>query len=143
MYTVVVGVDEEDEHALGCARAVANLPGDASEKRAILFHCFVDNPSGASATQIHAIRQARDYFEERGVEFDIAESSGDPTEEIIGTAERVGADLIVVGGRKRSPTGKALVGSVTQSVILDADRPVMVTGVDRDDDASGGSAAEE
>ncbi|GGN23033.1 universal stress protein [Halarchaeum nitratireducens] len=50
---------------------------------------------------------------------------GDPTEEILDDAASVGPRYIVIGGRKRSPTGKALFGSVTQSVILSADHPVV------------------
>ncbi|MDJ1433646.1 universal stress protein [Halostagnicola sp. A-GB9-2] len=50
---------------------------------------------------------------------------GDPAEEILGYADEVGANYLVIGGRSRSPVGKALFGSVTQSVLLDADRPVV------------------
>lgn len=52
---------------------------------------------------------------------------GDPAAEIIAFSEEVDADYIVLSGRKKSPTGKALFGSVTQSVLLDADRPVVST----------------
>jgi nucleotide-binding universal stress UspA family protein len=38
----------------------------------------------------------------------------------------VGADLLVIGARRRSPVGKLLLGSVTQTIILDADVPVLV-----------------
>jgi nucleotide-binding universal stress UspA family protein len=34
--------------------------------------------------------------------------------------------MICVAGRKRTPTGKVLFGSVTQAVILDTERPVLV-----------------
>ncbi len=129
MYHVVIGVDEDEDHARACAREVVNLPGQSSEKRVTLIHSFTDNPSGASATQVHSVREAGDLLEEAGVEFDVTESSGDPAEAIIETADADDADLIVIGGRKRSPAGKALFGSVTQSVILNAGRPVMVTGV--------------
>lgn len=129
MYHVVVGVDDEAEHALRCVEEVVNLPGGTEEKSVTLIHAFVDNPSGASATQIQSVREAADYLEEHGVEYEIAESSGDPADAIVSTADREEANLIVVGGRKRSPAGKALFGSVTQSVILGAERPVMVTGV--------------
>jgi nucleotide-binding universal stress UspA family protein len=38
----------------------------------------------------------------------------------------IGADLLVIGARRRSPVGKALMGSVTQTLILEADLPVLV-----------------
>ncbi|WP_416841493.1 universal stress protein [Haloferax sp. DFSO52] len=50
----------------------------------------------------------------------------DITTSILDNAESVDAQYIVIGGRKRSPTGKAIFGSVTQAVLLDADRPVVV-----------------
>jgi nucleotide-binding universal stress UspA family protein len=50
---------------------------------------------------------------------------GDPADEIIDYADRNNASYIVVGGRKRSPVGKALFGSVTQSVLLNTSRPVV------------------
>jgi nucleotide-binding universal stress UspA family protein len=129
MYHVVVGVDEEAEHARRCVEEVVNLPGDSSEKRVTLIHSFVDNPSGASATQVHSVREAGETLEAAGIEYDVEESSGDPADAIVAAADDVDADLVIVGGRKRSPAGKALFGSVTQSVILGAARPVMVTGV--------------
>lgn len=52
---------------------------------------------------------------------------GSPTEEVVDLAEELDARYIVIGGRKRSPVGKAVFGSVTQSVLLTADRPVVTT----------------
>jgi nucleotide-binding universal stress UspA family protein len=42
---------------------------------------------------------------------------------LVGTLD---ADLLVIGARQRSPVGKALLGSVAQTVILQADLPVLV-----------------
>lgn len=132
MYHVVLGVDDDEEHASQCAKEIVDLPGEGSEKRVTIIHSFSDNPSGASATQIASVREAGDIFEAAGIEYDVEESSGDPAEAIIDVAEDADADLIVIGGRKRSPAGKALFGSVTQTVILNAGLPVMVTGVTKE-----------
>lgn len=128
MYHVVIGVDDNEDRAVACAEAVADLPGDGSETRVTVIHSFTENPSGASAAQIASVREVTDYLEERGIQVEVTESSGDPAEQILDVASDTDANLIVVAGRKRSPTGKALFGSVTQSVILNADRPVMVAG---------------
>ncbi|RYJ06839.1 MAG: universal stress protein, partial [Actinomycetales bacterium] len=49
---------------------------------------------------------------------------------VIEVAEQVKATLIVVGVKHRSPVGKALLGSVAQRVILDAECPVLAVKPD-------------
>lgn len=56
--------------------------------------------------------------------------SGSPVEEILDYANEIDARYLVIGGRKRSPVGKALFGSVTQSILLEADRPVVAVMTD-------------
>lgn len=51
---------------------------------------------------------------------------GDVAEEILAYADEKDARYVVLGGRKRSPVGKVVFGSVTQSVLLGADRPVVL-----------------
>lgn len=128
MYHVVVATDEDAGRAQRQARAVADLPRAADEVRATLLHVFTENPDGASATQLGAVRRAEELLESAGVEVDIAERSGDPSTVVLDAARELEADCICVGGRERSPAGKAIFGSVAQSVVLQTDRPVLVTG---------------
>ena len=53
-------------------------------------------------------------------------TSPDIGHEVIDLVDRLGADLLVIGARRRSPVGKALLGSVAQTIILEANVPVLV-----------------
>lgn len=50
---------------------------------------------------------------------------GDEAEEVVEYANNNDAEYLVVGGRKQSAVGKVLFGSVTQSVLLNAEVPVV------------------
>jgi nucleotide-binding universal stress UspA family protein len=50
---------------------------------------------------------------------------GDPVETIHEVADDLEATYVVIGGRQRSPAGKAIFGSTTQSILLESDRPVV------------------
>jgi nucleotide-binding universal stress UspA family protein len=62
-----------------------------------------------------------------GIEHEvIVPASGhEAAEELIETAEREQAELIVIGLRRRSPVGKLILGSNSQRVLLDATCPVL------------------
>ena len=50
----------------------------------------------------------------------------DVAEKILELAASAKAELLVIGARRRSPVGKLILGSVTQTLILQADMPVLV-----------------
>ena len=60
-----------------------------------------------------------------GFEVAVEQSSGDAIEGILDAAGAFDADLLSLAGRRKSPTGKALFGSVAQRVALRSDRPVL------------------
>mgnify|MGYP000628052315 CR=1 FL=1 len=138
MYRVLVPVDDDVDRALAQARYVANLPDAAESVEAIVLFVFTgdadDLPEDVqqfkSASRIQSVRRAQEFLEDAGVDVQVRDDSGDTTDDIIVEADEYDVDAIVLGGRKRSPAGKAIFGSVTQSVILNADRPVVVTGED-------------
>lgn len=68
---------------------------------------------------------SRTIGDDHGADISYEARVGDPATEITKVGDDVDARFIVVGGRKRSPTGKAIFGSVSQSVILDSSRPVV------------------
>jgi nucleotide-binding universal stress UspA family protein len=75
----------------------------------------------------YAVRQLTARLDQTGVGHDIQQfvRGKDASEEIVEAAERVDASLVVIGLRRRTPTGKLLFGSQAQRILLEAECPVL------------------
>lgn len=77
--------------------------------------------SESQLEEVHSLLEASDVEHEvrqlvRGL---------DPADDLVNVAKEVGADIIVIGLRRRSPVGKLILGSNAQRVLLDAPCPVL------------------
>jgi nucleotide-binding universal stress UspA family protein len=130
MFEVLMPIDGSESRGRAQADAVVALPSAAESVRVTLLYVFSDEDrrESTSPTQISGGRVAEDRLATAGVA--VAEMSrvGDPATQILAAADEIDADHVVLGGRKRSPLGSLVFGSVSQAVVLDADRPVTITG---------------
>ncbi|MDQ2052813.1 universal stress protein [Natronolimnohabitans sp. A-GB9] len=140
---VVAAVDQSKDvqHVLEEGRELA----DAFDESLHVVHA-VDSIEFAEAQREHVSESAdgegvldRQQFAEdrlRGLlgeedgDVEIVGLDGDPAESIVEYATEHDARYVVLGGRKRSPVGKALFGSVAQSVVLSLDRPTVIVQPD-------------
>ncbi|MCC7565265.1 MAG: universal stress protein [Methanomicrobiaceae archaeon] len=72
------------------------------------------------------LEEARRKAAARGIEIGIQKRWGHPGSEIVGAAEELGIDLIVIGSRGRSRIARILLGSVSSFVVEHASSAVMV-----------------
>jgi nucleotide-binding universal stress UspA family protein len=75
------------------------------------------------------LREAKDFFEEQGVECETHQMARGltPGEDLVRFAEENQIDRIFVGIEKKSRTSKLILGSTAQFVILKAPCPVITT----------------
>ncbi len=65
-----------------------------------------------------------EIFADAGVEYEVRGALGEVSSKVVDMAIDVDADRLVLGGRRRSPAEKAVLGSVSQDIILQAPCPV-------------------
>ena len=130
MYHVLMPIDSSEPRGTVQAETVEALPNASEAVTVTLLYAFDDEDREAETAprQIPGGRVAYDRLQEARIPVEQVSRVGDPATTILEVAKETDADHIVLGGRKRSPARSLLFGSVTQAVLLDADRPVSVTG---------------
>ncbi|MCC7537408.1 MAG: universal stress protein [Deltaproteobacteria bacterium] len=128
---VVVGTDIDDvsEHALAQAMGTVCHGGTVH-----VAHVLSPTPGSMSDAlrareqAWHALSRALalDTPDERAVTVERYVLEGDAAEQLLALSDRVGADLIVLGGRGQSVLRRTLLGSVAQSVLAGARVPVLL-----------------
>jgi nucleotide-binding universal stress UspA family protein len=91
-------------------------------------HIVVTTDFGEASME--ALQYARAEARTRGGTHPIAYpllASGEPAREILACAERIPADIIIMGTHGRTQVGRFLLGSVTHEVLEHTVRPVLVT----------------
>jgi nucleotide-binding universal stress UspA family protein len=139
--TILLAVGPNDKDRIDeLASAVTDIAGPAGAQ-VIVAHVFTDDEyenvvdrlefesvGEADPDQVAdrhtTVRELLKRLDEADIETSVRGAVGNHGEQIVDLAEDVGADLVVVGGRKRSPTGKAVFGSTAQEVMLSAPCPV-------------------
>ncbi|MWV39142.1 universal stress protein [Natrialba sp. INN-245] len=81
-------------------------------------------PPESLAQETEPVGEIAEELEAASVDVEIRGIVGDQADEIVSLADEVDADNVIVGGRRRSPTGKAVFGSTAQQVMLNAPCPV-------------------
>ncbi len=74
----------------------------------------------------NVVQDARNYLQETNVEVTGDPIEGSPADVILAEAERIGADLILIGNRNPADVTDMLLGSVTQRVLNASRIPVLV-----------------
>ena len=84
----------------------------------------LDDPSFAQPADLDWVRAT---LEEAGVPFTIRQEvrGREAADELIGVLEEVGAELCVIGIRRRSAVGKMVLGSNAHRILMDSPCPVL------------------
>jgi len=140
--TVLVAVGPTEENRVAdLTDSVCSVAGPA-DARVVLFHSFTESAfiEGVEETghdpddppepsEVAALLESMDAMStsltECDIDHEIHSTIGPPFDSILDAIDTVHADMVFVGGRGRSPVGKAIVGSTAQKVLMNATCPVV------------------
>jgi nucleotide-binding universal stress UspA family protein len=128
-------VDGVTEHAVEIASALGAAvtllrvyPKAEFEKRLEEFEYDSADPTDI-AKRNSQVREAAHIVREADLDLAIAGAVGSPAAEVVSYVEDHGIDHVFIGGRKHSPTGKAILRSTSQQILLGLSVPCTVVWI--------------
>jgi len=111
-------------------RAALDAAVDEARRRdtrvVVVVSARPDEPTDQRAAVESALAQVDADLSGEGIQHEVRLlDGGDVADDLIATAEEVGAQLVVIGLRRRSPVGKLILGANAQRVLFDAPCPVL------------------
>lgn len=139
MTRLLLPLSENEEQSTRIAAGVRDLPFDPRETELTVLNVFEE----FEVTPEQWVEvEWEDFYDEDelpevvasvaadladdGYTVDVYRDHGDPVDKIVELGAEIDATAIVMATHQRGPIGKAMFGSVTQGVLLSADRPVIV-----------------
>ncbi|WP_166969405.1 universal stress protein [Brevibacterium atlanticum] len=126
--TIVVGYVPTPQGEAALDRAILEAGRDGGHKL-IVVNASKSDPieDDRAIADSRTLKRIEDRLESSVADFEVRQAlrGQDPAGEIVDTAERSDATLIVIGLRKRSSVGKMLFGSTARGVLMDAQCPVL------------------
>jgi len=139
VYQVLLPIGENTEQALKAAETAVNLPNADESVDVVVLNVFEEFDVTGEGGRINSedvwdetnfpesVGAVEDALDSRVASVSKRREHGEVAEQVLAVAGEIDTDAIVMGGRRRSPTGKVLFGSTTQSVMLSAPCPVTVS----------------
>jgi nucleotide-binding universal stress UspA family protein len=123
MTTFLVGTDSVETSE----RLVEYLVGRVGDADTVVAVNSLRGGDSTSDADVVVGREALETIEEGLVNVDSHQlvRGNSPQEDVLEFAEGHDADEILIGIRKRSPTGKLMFGSTAQDLLLSTERPVV------------------
>lgn len=112
----------DDSEVAGRVLVTARGLADASGADLVAVHAVEERDQDAD----HVLALVRDRVSATGVATDLRVVEGPPAEALIETAEREGAELLVIGSRGRGALRSAVLGSVSRELASRAPCPVVI-----------------
>jgi nucleotide-binding universal stress UspA family protein len=135
MYYILMPVAGDPATVRAQVDHVSGLPGAPSSVEVTVVHIVPEVDAGEMDGRVdlkeyvdrpESVETAVDGLEAAGIDHESVLESGSTTDEILAIAADRSPDVIVTGARDRSPVGKAILGSVSQELALEADCPVTI-----------------
>jgi nucleotide-binding universal stress UspA family protein len=137
MFKRILCATDGSEHGDRALRQAARMTRD-SDGELHLVHVIERIPGGGRlrGQDVHLtefeidariVRQADELADQSGVKVEVhlVAGSGQPAKQLAKLAERIDADLIVLGSRGHSALAGVVLGSVTQQLLHETGRPVL------------------
>jgi nucleotide-binding universal stress UspA family protein len=128
MGTIVVGYVAKPEGEAALDKAIEEAKLRSSDLLVVNSHRGGDEFDGKASLKAEKDMEAvRQKLEATGIKHEVRQlvRGLEPSEDLMGIAEQAGAELIVIGLRRRTPVGKLILGSNAQRILLDASCPVL------------------